>query len=268
MTTTATAKKKKKRSLPAAAPEQRFKLQGKDCFAALLWFEGETERQQLFRKAAISKNSLKGFLPGEFPVNDSLTVVIFRDVDGQLEQLVTVPADLHNHRRGETEEGNWLNLRFSSPVEESDFAKLSAAGAINRREHERKPVNFAARGRWQLDPAKFDVVILDVSYGGLRLFIEDNVTADIGDLLLLDVSNDHRNIAMELRWKKPVEGGAEVGFKFMNQNTFVQLEQVFGMKRTKAMPAKVKPANFSESPVAMLAMCGAILGSVAWFCVF
>ncbi len=251
-----------------STPEYRFKLEGKDCHAALLWRVDGQEQQQLFRKAAISTQSLKGFLPGDFPGSDGMTVVIFRDVDGSLEQIVTAPATIHNYRSGETEEGNWLNLRFETPIGDEELGLLSSLGALNRREYAREPVQYPARGRWQLAPTKFDVSILDVSYGGMRLSTAGEVDANVGDLLLLDIDDANRNIPMELRWKRPVENGTEVGFQFVNQSAFTKIQHIFGVARAETGPDAIVPKDWTQNPIVLLTVAALVLAAGAWLFVF
>jgi hypothetical protein len=132
----------------------------------------------------------------------------------------------------------WLGCSIEPKIPQALFDHLATKGILERRQDARQEVCMTVPACWELDPARFEASILNVSRGGICLSIAQDGSP--GDRIRLTLPGDQERptyVVTTVFWQVATEDGFIVGCSFSDQTGYERFIQVAGGRRGVATAA-------------------------------
>jgi hypothetical protein len=140
---------------------------------------------------------------------------------------------------------------------------LFASGLVERRTFSRQPIKLAASAQWELDPARFDVELQDVSTGGVC--IQSPRPGKIGARMVVVVpTGDGREvpIAARAQWQIAAGNGYLIGCAYVNVEGHATMHEALASAVPSPPPSSSHPSPWRRRALWVAGLLG--LGWMAW----
>jgi len=130
----------------------------------------------------------------------------------------------------------WLGCSIEPRIPQALLDHLAANGILERRHESRREVSLVLPACWELDPAKFEVSILNISRGGLCLLISQDGSP--GDRIRLTLPGDNQRptyVLTTVCWQVHTDYGFVVGCSFCHQAGCQKLMHLADAQNAKAV---------------------------------
>jgi hypothetical protein len=130
----------------------------------------------------------------------------------------------------------WLGCSIEPRIPLALLDHLAVNGILERRHDLRQEVSIILSACWELDPTAFDVSVLNISWGGICLWIPQG--GNPGDRICLTLPGDNQKptyILMAVCWQVDADDGYVVGCSFCHHASYEKLMQFADARYAKAM---------------------------------
>jgi hypothetical protein len=223
------------------------------------WADGGEPTTAAAALLDISAGGVKFSLESHLKLHQAISLTI---VCSELQLAMTVPAKVCWLRPGEND-GWAAGCAFVPELSKDALEMLFASGLVERRIFQRHPNKLAASAQWELDPARFDVEVLDVSTGGVC--IRSPRPGKIDARVVVHVpADDGREtpIALRCQWQIAAEAGYLVGCAYVNVEGHAAMHEA--LARAAPLPPRSPPRRSRWRRRAVWATGWLVLGWVAW----
>ncbi|HUY33126.1 MAG TPA: PilZ domain-containing protein [Pirellulales bacterium] len=205
----------------------------------------------------ISAGGVKLSLDSHLKLHQLISLTI---VSAELKLDLTVSAKVCWLRPGEND--HWTaGCAFVPELSPAALETLFASGLVERRIFPRHPIQLAASAQWELDPARFDVELQDVSTGGvcMRSPQPGKIAARVV-VFVPDGDGREVPVAVRCQWHVAAEGGYLIGCAYVNVDGNAAMHEALA----RAAPPPKPTSRPSRRRLWVAAACSLALGWVTW----
>ena len=140
---------------------------------------------------------------------------------------------------------------------------LFASGLVERRIFSRQPIKLVASAQWELDPARFDVELLDVSTGGVC--IQSPRPGKIGARMVVVVpAGDGREVPIAARAQWQIADGSNylIGCAYVNVEGHAAMHEALALAVPSPTQSSSRPSPRRRRALWVAGLLA--LGCIAW----